>query len=111
MKRQWTLLVWILLFFAAIPAGDSKQVDAAILLQEEMRCIALTFDDGPKLGTTDVLLDGLRERGAAATFFLVGDQAVMYPDLVRRMQQEGHQVGNHTWSHQRLEGNRNLLCS
>ena len=50
------------------------------------------------------MLDGLRERGASATFFLVGEQAQYYPDLVLRMQQEGHQVGNHTWSHTRLEG-------
>lgn len=105
MKRQWPLLIGILLFFTIIPVRSARPVDAAVPLQEEMRCIALTFDDGPKAGTTDVLLDGLRERGAAATFFLVGDQAVMHPDLVRRMRQEGHQVGNHTWSHQRLEGN------
>ena len=52
----------------------------------------------------DVLLDGLRTRGAAATFFLVGEQAVYFPELVQRMQAEGHQVGNHTWSHVRLEG-------
>ena len=70
----------------------------------EEKIIAITFDDGPKDGTTDLLLDGLRERGASSTFFLVGEQAQYYPDLVLRMQQEGHQVGNHTWSHVRLEG-------
>jgi len=105
MKRQWPVLIWILFFLAIMPVENAAPVDAAVPLQEEMRYIALTFDDGPRAGTTDVLLDELRERGAAATFFLVGDQAVMHPDLVRRMQQEGHQVGNHTWGHQRLEGN------
>jgi len=105
MKRQRLVLIGMLLLLTLVPAELSKPVDATVQMQEEVHYVALTFDDGPKVGTTDVLLDGLRERGAAATFFLVGDQAVMYPDLVRRMRQEGHQVGNHTWSHQRLEGN------
>jgi peptidoglycan/xylan/chitin deacetylase (PgdA/CDA1 family) len=105
-KRQ-AILLWLLLALL-LPSdwGAMEAVDAPLTLQEEIRYVALTFDDGPKEGTTDVLLDGLKERGAAATFFLVGDQAVLYPDLVRRMQQEGHQVGNHTWSHRRLEGDR-----
>ena len=64
----------------------------------------MTFDDGPRTGTTDRLLDGLRERGASATFFVVGEEAEAAPDLVKRMRNEGHQVGNHTWSHVRLEG-------
>jgi len=106
MERRQLIGLWaILLVLAYVPAQESfLPADATVELQEEMRYVALTFDDGPKEGTTDLLLDGLRERGAAATFFLVGDQAVMYPDLVRRMQVEGHQVGNHTWSHVRLEG-------
>ena len=99
------LLVWILPALLWIPKQPvTLEADATVELQEQ-RYLALTFDDGPTAGTTDVLLDGLKERGAAATFFLVGDQAVLYPDLVRRMRQEGHQVGNHTWSHSRLEGN------
>jgi len=107
MKKRRLAVAWILLCgMFAVPAQEFiRTTDAAVTIEEAPRYIALTFDDGPKEGTTDVLLDGLRERGAAATFFLVGDQAVMYPDLVRRMQAEGHQVGNHTWSHQRLEGN------
>ena len=65
--------------------------------------MALTFDDGPRPGTTDVLLDGLKERGAAATFFLVGEEIAGNEALIERMGAEGHKVGNHTWSHQRLE--------
>jgi len=104
-KKWQTLLLWVLpIAVLWIPEQPTVvETDAAVELQEP-RYLALTFDDGPKAGTTDLLLDGLKERGAAATFFLVGDQAVLYPDLVRRMQEEGHQVGNHTWSHQRLEG-------
>ncbi len=84
-------------------SGPSVAVDSAAGIPQT-KYIALTFDDGPKAGTTDVLLDGLKERGANATFFVVGEQAQRYPELVRRMSAEGHQVGNHTWSHVRLEG-------
>ena len=68
------------------------------------KVVALTFDDGPRRGTTARLLDGLRERGASATFFLVGERLAGNEDLVLRMQAEGHQVGTHTWSHIRLDG-------
>lgn len=73
-------------------------------ITQEEQYIALTFDDGPKQGTTDRLLDGLRERGAKATFFLIGSGIEGNEDLIRRMQAEGHQVGNHTWSHVSLKG-------
>lgn len=90
---------------SVLPADNSAEIPA------EPRYLALTFDDGPRMGTTDRLLDGLKQRGASATFFLVGEQAALYPDLVKRMRDEGHQVGNHTWSHMRLEGDdvRELL--
>ena len=82
----------------ALPADGSAEIS------EVRHYLALTFDDGPRPGTTDRLLDGLKQQGASATFFLVGEQAALYPDLVKRMEEEGHQVGNHTWSHVRLEG-------
>lgn len=65
--------------------------------------VALTFDDGPHPVYTPLLLDGLQERGIHATFFLIGSQAEMYPELVQRMAREGHQVGNHTYDHVDLE--------
>ncbi len=60
--------------------------------------IALTFDDGPSIYTEE-LLDGLKERGVKATFFLIGKNAKEYPDIVKREAEEGHLVGNHTYSH------------
>ncbi|MCI9066484.1 MAG: polysaccharide deacetylase family protein [Lachnospiraceae bacterium] len=66
------------------------------------RKIALTFDDGPHPYYTQQLLDGLKERGARATFFVMGKQAEAYPELVLRMQEEGHLIGNHTYSHVQL---------
>lgn len=64
--------------------------------------IALTFDDGPHPYYTQQLLDGLKERGAKASFFVMGKQAEAYPDLILRMQTEGHLIGNHTYSHLQL---------
>ncbi len=63
--------------------------------------VALTFDDGPDPIGTPRVLDLLRERGARATFFLVGERARRHPELVRRIAAEGHQVGNHTDTHPR----------
>ena len=69
--------------------------------------IALTFDDGPHPYYTEQLLDGLKERGAKASFFVLGKQAQAYPELIKRMQDEGHLVGNHTYNHIQLgQGNR-----
>ena len=86
---------------SAVP--EAATADAAAEIPECQRYIALTFDDGPRKGTTDRLLDGLRERGASATFFVVGEEAAANLELVKRMKAEGHQIGNHTWSHVRLE--------
>ncbi|KAH6850175.1 hypothetical protein B0I37DRAFT_107019 [Chaetomium sp. MPI-CAGE-AT-0009] len=70
--------------------------------------IALTFDDGPYIYTND-LLDKLKSYGAKATFFLTGtnlgkgkinDPATIYPAIIRRMHDEGHQIASHTWAHQ-----------
>ena len=70
--------------------------------EENHKEISITFEDGPKRGTTDVLLDGLKERNVSATFFLIGIQVSGLEDLVQRMDEEGHQIGNHTFSHVNL---------
>jgi peptidoglycan-N-acetylglucosamine deacetylase len=61
--------------------------------------ISLTFDDGPDPHWTPRILDLLATAGCRATFFMVGLQALRHPGLVRRVIAEGHEVGNHTWSH------------
>ena len=102
-------LVWLCLTAAALlmlwPAlPDALPADAAAVIPvDEEKYVALTFDDGPRADTTAALLDGLRERGASATFFLVGEQIAGKEALVVRMAREGHQVGNHTWSHAMLQ--------
>lgn len=66
--------------------------------------IAITFDDGPHAEFTPRLLDILKERNIKATFFLVGRNVVTYPEIVKRMVEEGHEVASHTWSHPLLTG-------
>jgi peptidoglycan/xylan/chitin deacetylase (PgdA/CDA1 family) len=65
------------------------------------RCVALTFDDGPG-DYTGALLNQLRSSRVRATFFLLGLEVPGRGHLVRRMVYEGHEVGNHTWSHKNL---------
>ena len=65
--------------------------------------IALTFDDGPG-EATPVVLDMLKRAEIRATFFLCGQNVERYPELARRIAQEGHEIGNHTYSHPRLLG-------
>lgn len=67
----------------------------------DRRAIALTFDDGPSLGSTEQLLDVLGELNAPATFFCVGENVRANPDLVRRELDEGHSVGGHSERHAR----------
>lgn len=69
---------------------------------ENIKKIAITFDDGPHPHYTEQLLDGLRERDVKATFFVLGKHAEQYPELVERMCEEGHLIGNHTYSHIQL---------
>jgi len=66
--------------------------------------IALSFDDGPHPEHSDRILDILGETEVKATFFVVGEEAEKYPNLVRRMFQEGHEVANHSYSHYGLLG-------
>lgn len=65
----------------------------------ELPRIALTFDDGPSSICTGRLLDGLKERNVKATFFLIGEYAEENPELVKRIFEEGHLIGNHTYHH------------
>jgi chitin deacetylase len=65
------------------------------------KVIALTFDDGPSSQTKEIL-DVLRLNEVPATFFILGKNAEQFPDLVRQISEEGHDIGNHSYSHQPL---------
>jgi peptidoglycan-N-acetylglucosamine deacetylase len=64
--------------------------------------VSLTFDDGPNPRATPRILDVLAREGVAATFFVLGRHADRWPELVRRMADEGHQLGNHGYWHRKL---------
>ena len=81
--------------------GGNEKEDTDKTLTDSPK-IAITFDDGPHPYYTEQLLDGLKERDVPATFFVTGKQAEAYPELIRRMQDEGHLIGNHTYSHIQL---------
>lgn len=76
---------------SGIPSGEEQYT--------ETRKIALTFDDGPHPRYTEELLDGLAERNVKATFFLLGQNIEGREDIIRRMAEEGHLIGNHTYYH------------
>lgn len=82
--------------------GRGTGTEAGKNADEEAPRVALTFDDGPSEACTPVLLDGLKERGVKASFFLIGKSASEHPELVKRMYEEGHLIGNHTYHHVQL---------
>jgi cellulose synthase/poly-beta-1,6-N-acetylglucosamine synthase-like glycosyltransferase/peptidoglycan/xylan/chitin deacetylase (PgdA/CDA1 family) len=65
--------------------------------------VALTFDDGPDSGFTPLILDLLKREQVPATFFVVGKQAAQSPALVRRAFAEGHEIGNHSFTHPNVD--------
>ncbi|MFI5135154.1 MAG: polysaccharide deacetylase family protein [Chitinophagales bacterium] len=79
LKRIYPHQVW------SYPVSDKK--------------LYLTFDDGPTPNITDWVLDELKKFHARATFFLVGENAERYPEIVSRIKKEGHAIGNHTYRH------------
>ena len=64
--------------------------------------VLLTFDDGPNPGTTEKLLDLLRNKNIKALFFCLGENINKHPELCKRIIEEGHTIGNHTYSHKKI---------
>lgn len=104
-RRFWTLWALALFVTTGWTLGSSPlQTGQPVGGAAHGSYVALTFDDGPWPGTTNALLDGLAQRGVKATFFLVGEQVADRAETVRRMADEGHQIGLHTWHHVSLKG-------
>lgn len=99
------LLTWLKYDYNAVKLEDVREACgyvSASATPVEAPKIALTFDDGPSTAWTPALLDGLKERGVKATFFLIGENADKNPEIVKRMAEEGHLIGNHTYHHVEL---------
>lgn len=107
-KAEICLLVLLVLTAVAVYGKNRAGTDnnavstAGALSDEEHPRIALTFDDGPHPVYTPKLLDGLKERNIHATFFLIGKNIDGNEALVKRIQEEGHLIGSHTFNHVQL---------
>jgi len=82
-----------------VNAADLVQYDAYYLGDTSKQVIYLTFDCGYENGYTEKILDVLKAHNAPAAFFVVGNMIETAPDIVRRMHDDGHTVGNHTYHH------------
>ena len=116
MKKGFLFAGLFLAAGAVLFAAEGKRTDQAVghaaaektairvsgEVCEECPRAALTFDDGPSKKYTPILLDGLKERGVKASFFLLGRNIEGNEDLVKRMHEEGHLIGNHTYNHVRI---------
>ena len=87
-----------------LSAGTLADLGAAYVGSGEEKVLYLTFDAGYENGCTAQILDALKKHNAPAAFFLVGNYLEKNPDLVRRMVDEGHIVGNHTMHHPNMAG-------
>lgn len=97
------LLVGILALGILIIAKNQKIEDVFQEVEStQKKKIAITFDDGPHPKYTEILLEGLKERNVVANFFVTGYHAELHPEIVKRMKEDGHLIGNHTYSHIQL---------
>jgi peptidoglycan/xylan/chitin deacetylase (PgdA/CDA1 family) len=103
----WAAALALTLYLAALMAGVlslrlREYVDAQLTAPAGKSGVALTFDDGPDPETTPRVLDALDAAGAKATFFVIGRKAERHPELVREILRRGHDVGLHSYAHDRL---------
>ncbi|HHX25693.1 MAG TPA: polysaccharide deacetylase family protein, partial [Firmicutes bacterium] len=97
-----TLLTTATIFLAVhfyVYSGLDYQPDIYRTGNPKTHQVALTFDDGPSQEFTPLVLEILKEYNVPATFFLVGVHAERYPNIARRIAEEGHEIGNHTYGH------------
>ncbi|MEA1853216.1 polysaccharide deacetylase family protein [Cytobacillus sp. FSL R5-0569] len=109
MRIKWFFLVFIMILFipfriseASIKERDEyEQLGLAIwdFCQMKGNYVALTFDDGPDPVYTPQILDLLKKYQVKATFFVVGKKAKDFPEVIQRINKEGHEIANHTYNH------------
>ena len=104
-SKKWMQRIYLVVMLMAvsgltIPLVSQAKAVSAVPVEEKR--VAITFDDGPNPDYTAELLEGLKERGVLATFFLLGAEVEKYPELVTQMYQEGHLIGTHSYQHVNL---------
>ena len=104
--RRWLVggflsLLAVLAFitWASADIDSGVYVDCLCKGSAERRCVSLTFDDGPDENMTPKVLDVLNKHNIKATFFVIGQKAEKHPEIIKRMVNEGHIIGGHSWSH------------
>lgn len=93
-----TVAIW-LGYFTWRPPAPMLGLRAITFMPPETNQVSLTFDDGPHPLTTPLLLGALKRADVKATFFVVGDGMMLYPQLAQRIRQEGHTLANHSQNH------------
>lgn len=110
MRIKTSFLFVVLAVILLVFAGVSVFFDQAVFLRRGTfyhgdvsdKVVALTFDDGPSSEWTPKILDALKGSGVKATFFMIGKHVVRYPQIARRIVDEGHEVGIHTFHYPNL---------
>lgn len=105
--RRWMQALALTAVLMAYPVSalwESEEAGAEVKSKASSEIppkVALTFDDGPSPEYTPLLLDGLRERNVKASFFVIGSNIEKEggEEIIRRIYEEGHLIGNHTWHH------------
>ena len=101
-KRLGCVLISFFVLLRLLMLSPSAEVKVYRSVTTDKKQIALTFDDGPHPSLTPKILQILAKYGVPATFFMVGQNVLNYPDAARQVILEGHEVGNHTFTHPHL---------
>ena len=99
MIKRSILVILSCIFISPLTFSVAASDEAVCRAKEAGNAIALTFDDGPHPKYTAEILEILKKYGVNATFFVIGKNAEEYPELVAREAGEGHEIGNHSYSH------------
>lgn len=104
-KRAIAFFIAIIIIISDIIIPASAQADNVFSKNKKcVRKVALTFDDGPHPKYTKQILEILSEYGITATFFVIGENAVNYPEALQAIKASGCEIGNHTFSHHNISG-------
>jgi len=91
-----------LIIYGSSVIGSQFFMKSSCRGNEDYEEVAITFDDGPSPDTTPRILDILKENEVRAAFFCIGEKAVEHPDIMKRIADEGHVIGNHSYSHSKF---------
>lgn len=101
-------VIWIILFillfitgmiFGSMNVGSGFYIDVICRGLPDKNAVALSFDDGPDTNQTDIVLDVLHKHNVKACFFIIGEKALENRNIIKRINEEGHILGNHSFSH------------